>query len=287
MESVFDYWVKNYDNKAPKEKQGLTEYQLKNIDIYNDTIDMFSKPEGAFYGVFPPQSIVIHKCSSVVDPIFEQPCRVEVFNTDTFTLAEKYIDEGLNPVVLNMASHLRCGGGVKKGSNAQEENLFRRSNYCFTLAKDKLPRETYPLKGTTVIYSPSVFVVKDANYERMSNPFMVSVLACPAIRNPSVTQSDDGVDSYKKKVDYELMRDKIEMCYKVAASFGHDSLVLGALGSGAFRNPPAQVALIFKEFNEKYKRHFVRIGFAILSDSKSEISNYANDNFNIFNKILH
>ena len=52
---------------------------------------------------------------------------------------------------------------------------------------------------------------------------------------------------------------------------GHDSIVLGAFGCGAFHNPPKHITRLFhevideKEFQNKYKL----IAFAILEDHNS------------------
>ena len=69
----------------------------------------------------------------------------------------------------------------------------------------------------------------------------------------------------------EPIRHKIRTILRIGLAHSHDSLVLGALGCGAFCNPPAQIARLFhvvlmeKEFADKY-RH---ISFAILEDHNS------------------
>ena len=69
----------------------------------------------------------------------------------------------------------------------------------------------------------------------------------------------------------EPIRHKIRTILRIGLAHGHDSLVLGALGCGAFHNPPSQIARLFhevlmeKEFADKY-RH---ISFAILEDHNS------------------
>ena len=64
----------------------------------------------------------------------------------------------------------------------------------------------------------------------------------------------------------EIMRNKIRTIYRIAASTGHDSIVLGAFGCGAFRLPCATVASIFKEVlqEEEFNGQFKAIRFAIL-----------------------
>ena len=62
---------------------------------------------------------------------------------------------------------------------------------------------------------------------------------------------------------------------------GHDSLVLGALGCGAFRNPPHHIAKLFHEviqeveFANKYKR----LVFAILDDHNAHREHNKEGNF--------
>jgi len=72
----------------------------------------------------------------------------------------------LNPVVLNMASHKRPGGGYQTGAGAQEENIFRRTNYYQSLedpdSLDQGRQWGYPLPEFSTIYSPSVFAFRSS-----------------------------------------------------------------------------------------------------------------------------
>jgi len=47
---------------------------------------------------------------------------------------------------------------------------------------------------------------------------------------------------FAKAADRELTKDKMRLCLRMAAARGHTMLVLGALGCGAFKNPPEEVA---------------------------------------------
>ncbi len=167
-----------------------------------------------------------------------------------------------------MASHSKPGGGVKNGAIAQEEDLFRKSNY-FEATDEKL----YPLGMTEAIYSPIVHIIKDNNHKLLENPVKVSCLAVAALDHPFLTK--DKIPNYASKLDYEIMCQKIEMMFQIAILNGHHTLVLGAFGCGAYRNPPSVVAAIFKLYVEKYKYFFKTIGFAVLCGSN-------NTNFEIF-----
>ncbi len=76
---------------------------------------------------------------------------------------------------------------------------------------------------------------------------------------------------------------KIDTIYKAAIHYGHDSLILGAFGCGAFHNPPEEVAKMFKVQNESYigdqQSCFKRIGFPVLSEQ-------GNPNYDVFKAVL-
>jgi uncharacterized protein (TIGR02452 family) len=261
--------------------------RTSNIRVYRDTIFQFG-PKGAYRKIVSTESKVfrykefnyIQRDQEIQKRQYPIGDVVVVENTDSLSMLQQFKEKfGLNPLTVNFASAMRPGGGVTSGSSAQEENLFRRSNYFNTLDVDLLPKGTYPMKSDTVVYSPNVCVIKDENYELLDTPFYGDFIACAAVRNPKLTP--DG--KYKYKADFDLMMDKIDTMYKCAIHYNHDSIILGAFGCGAFHNPTAQVAEMFRLHNEQYIGDqfscFKKIGFPVLSER-------GNPNYDIFKNTL-
>jgi uncharacterized protein (TIGR02452 family) len=246
------------------------------VAVWEDTKQIFKQT-----GHHPSPSEVIPfvKSNRAREPRYPKTV-VSVVNTDSLTMTQEILMKTptTKVLVLNMASDFKPGGGVHKGSRAQEEDLFRRTNMHLTLDKTLLPKNTYPLKDVCMILSPKVTVIKNAEYLRLKEPFTVDFIAVPAIRRPELMIGIEN-DTYKNPIDCQLMVNKIESIYKIAYDKGYTHLVLGALGCGAFRNPPHAVAKIFHEMNQKYAGCFEWIGFPVLSYGD-------NENYNIFREVL-
>lgn len=204
----------------------------------------------------------------------DQPARVLVENIDSFDMAKKIgavTDDRV--LVLNLASDTRAGGGVEWGARAQEEELFRKSNY-----HQVLDPASYPLASDQVIYSPLVHIIKDNKYNLLCNFLSVSCLAVAAIRNPKLVKQGAKV-FYADSMDYAIMERKIDIIFKVAIKQKHQHIVLGALGCGAYNNPTEEVAKMFSKAVDKYRFYFRTIGFAVLSG-------HGNTNCEIFERFL-
>ena len=195
--------------------------------------------------------------------------KIEVLNTDVLILTQSLTDRVNKVLTLNLASDSNPGGGVTQGAMAQEEELFRRSNYFMSL-----PKSLYPLEKTNVIYTPNVLVVKDENYINLKKPFHTSMIAAAAIRHPKL----NSCGLYERLLDRTIMLDTINNIFKIAYLLGYDTLVLGALGCGAFGNPAIEVIELFNECLKKYNCCFKNITFAVYSRR--------DDNFDQFNKYI-
>ena len=224
---------------------------------------------------------------------------VEVINSDCLYAAEQYVKDGNKVCVLNMASFIKPGGGVLKGSAAQEENLFRRTNLfrslyryseeMFKYTTVEKPLKAYPMPiNYGAIYSPSVTVFRyseDRDYALMKDPFMVDIISVAAIRKPHL----DEKGHFTKWVK-DATKSKISMMLDIPMINGVDVLVLSSFGCGAFGNPPQEMAMLFKEVLDepKYKNHFKKVVFAILDDHNAHREHNPEGNLkpfiNVFSK---
>ena len=199
--------------------------------------------------------------------------------------------EGKKVCVLNFASATNPGGGVTKGSTAQEECLCRCSTLYPCLNNDKMRQLFYnphrkaenPLYNDDCIYTPDVTVFKtDTSVpEKLAEKdwYQVDVLTCAAPnlrRKPSNSMNPHAGKTAAKIRNsdlYDLLVKRITRIFQVAIANGTEILVLGAFGCGAFCNPPMIVARAFRNVQEKYDGYFDTIEYAVFC-KKNETENY-------------
>jgi len=233
------------------------------IAVWHDTMKRCI--EGRVSGIDPPLAVKLHSLKVFMAPRYtETP--IHVLQMDTADAAMDLVRKGYRPLLLNMSNHQTAGGCVKSGSSAQEENLFRRSNYFKSLLQDY-----YPLEGTDVVFSPEICFFKDneeCHYQDLPSGCMVDCIACPAIRNPQIEQDPQtGYYRFANPSDRELMKEKARMIFKTGYLYGHDVLVLSAHGCGAWGGPTHDIAQIYRDVIEEYQGCFRAIIFAILGSA--------------------
>ena len=213
---------------------------------------------------------------------------IQVVNQDCLAYAKSLLeqDNADDLCVLNMASAKNPGGGVYGGAGAQEEYLFRCSDYYRFLFQyadpasfdcEKVygiphnPRHSYPLKrnfGGVYSHGVTIFRGTEANgYALLETPWKVNFVAVAAnnIRrymNGRTTIPDKFIPS-----TLSLIRTILRIAY----NNGQRRLVLGAFGCGAFANPPGHMAQLFKQVFEEpeFQGLFREIHFAIIEDHNS------------------
>ena len=225
-------------------------------------------------------------------PQNDEPTIVEVQNIDCLHVGVELKEGGFNPAVLNMASRRNPGGGVVTGAGAQEETLFRRTNLFRSLYQFapyaaqygiKPSRHQYPLdRNFGGVYTPDAIYFRESEqngYELMDAPVTLSFITVAGMNRPDLTPS--GMIAHHH---VEPIKNKIRTIYRIGLTHGHDALVLGALGCGAFCNPPRHVARLFHEVIEEpeFKNRYKKIVFAILDDHNAHQSHNPEGNFKPF-----
>ena len=190
---------------------------------------------------------------------FDYPSKIYVEEIDTLQKAKEL---GPECVILNMASSFKPGGGVIKGAKAQEEDLCRRSNLYPSLLHFE---DKYPIPKFGGIYTKDIQVFRSVGqYNLLHEPF-----SCSCISFPGIKLEDPANIGNEEKFMINL-KGKIRGILRIAVLKKHGKLVLGALGCGAYKNPPDLVAKAFKEVLEEkeFDGRFEEICFAILPDRK-------------------
>lgn len=192
--------------------------------------------------------------------------------------------------VLNFASATTPGGGVTKGSSAQEESLCRCSTLYPALTSNALWDAYYsvnrearnPLYTDALIYTPGVTICKtdDQFPERLeqSDWTEVDVITCAA---PNLRQRPGNQYNLDQSAPVVVSPEELLALHKsrarhiltVAASKGVDAIVLGAFGCGAFQNDPTVVAEAYKSVLQEFNGYFSLIEFAIYCRQR-ETANY-------------
>ncbi|MBE6268014.1 MAG: TIGR02452 family protein [Bacteroidales bacterium] len=214
--------------------------------------------------------------------------QIAAVNDDCLSFARKVCAIESDVCVLNMASRRNPGGGVLGGAGAQEEYLFRCSDYYRSLYQYAPYSEQYGIKRSDLsyplnkdfggVFTPNVTIFRDneeEGYRLLHHPWKVNMIAVAGMNRPELIT----VDGNERIAPHLVLgiKNKIRTIFRIAASNGQKTLVLGALGCGAFRNPPKHTAELFYEvINEpEFKNVFRRVFFVIKEDHNSRgLGNY-------------
>lgn len=208
--------------------------------------------------------------------------QVEVtsFRSLEAAMREKRRDSRKRVAVLNFASATNPGGGVTKGSSAQEESLCRLSTLYPCLNTSELKKAYYDfhrqshdaLYTDACIYTPDILVIKtdDDSPERMEEKFWcrLDVISCaaPNLRERPSNAMNPG-PSRPVRITPEallkLLKQRVCRILSVAAQNKEDILILGAFGCGAFRNPPEIAARAWAEVLPEFYGVFEKVHFAV------------------------
>ncbi len=235
----------------------------------------------------------------ITQTITKYPTKFSVIDADCLEVANLLRKMGKKPVVLNMASADTPGGGVLGGAGAQEENLFRRSNMHLSLyqyadfaSQYDIPQNAsfqYPLSASGGVYSAGITVFRSSEatgYSFLNEPHILDFIAVAAIRHPKLIQIENKFYLHNDCV--EDAKTRLRTILKIAIAQNHTTLVLSAIGCGAFANPPAHIAALFQEIFEEieFKNVFETVVFAIFNDHNSHQKHNPEGNVTPFQQVF-
>ena len=215
-------------------------------------------------------------------PRFSTDMRVSVTRHRSLDAALLHCNRtpGSKVAVLNFASATNPGGGVAKGSKAQEEALCRCSTLFPVLNTQELQEKFYRFHQEhqdtrytdACIYTPGITVFKtDTSIpERLSPEYwrQGDVISCaaPNLRKVPYNRMNPGTGPAIPVSDRELLeihKTRGRKIFRVAVANGVDTLILGAFGCGAFKNSPSVVARAYRGILEEFDGYISKVEFAV------------------------
>ncbi|WP_034447893.1 TIGR02452 family protein [Butyrivibrio sp. AE2032] len=209
--------------------------------------------------------------------------------------AKEYLNNpGSNGVcVLNFASFVTPGGGVVRGTTAQEESMCRISTLYRCISdetvkafyeshKEKISnKEVNRRNNDDIIFTPGVTVFKadtfDCELLADNEWYEIDIITCAA---PDLRQSYDDSEyapTYQELL--EVHKKRWRRILSVAFLNQERVVILGAFGCGAFYNPPQIVAQAAEQVCEEFDGMFEKIVFAVYT------KNYESENYTAFSRI--
>lgn len=274
---------------------------FENVEIFEDTkklCETNGKIRESLERSVKKQKLILEgvELLAVDKACFTDEAKIFVSTKRTFEAAAGYASQKV--AVHNFASATNPGGGVIRGSSAQEECLCRCSGLYFCLSVPEMMKGFYyphrnaknPINNADIIYTPDVTVFKtDTNKPKLMDEkdwYEVDVITCaaPNLRErPSNRFNQGNGDRAVKVSDRELLeihKERLIRILDVAVLNGDEVVILGAFGCGAFRNKPEVVARAAKEVIVDYLHAFKTIEFAVYCPPRNDT------NFKVFKRVM-
>ena len=169
--------------------------RMKNVEIFEDSVALMNENENLQRSIeasISKQRLYLEAEEVGVRRKVKSNTKTVVSKKRSFEAAAEYARDGKKVCVLNFASSTNPGGGVTRGSSAQEECLCRCSTLYPCLNIEKMWDAFYgphraagnPLYNDDCLYTPGVVVFKsDVSFpEKMEEAdwYQVDVITCAA-----------------------------------------------------------------------------------------------------------
>lgn len=245
---------------------------MDTLDILDETL-LLTGPDAPFWKGRPKidQPLVEALDWSTFNPNVKRPGKPDIEITDESVqdAALRYRDHAV--CVLNFASGVSPGGGVRFGAMAQEEALCLASgllhgleanpDYYLRNQEDDAPDECYD----TILWSGNVPLIRDGEWN-LVEPMLIDVITYPAPNMHRRAYLGDGRHTYTlRDLDWSraVFRRRCAHVVRLAANLGSEVLILGAWGCGEYGNDPYMVAEEFQRAIAAHSGDIAQIVFAI------------------------
>ena len=272
-------------------------YQSKKeqlIDVFKDTQSYFPKFKNEIEYSIKCSKVYRESDSPEIKLRYSESVKISVNKYRTIESAQYYKRKNpdLRIGILNFASATNPGGGVKKGSSAQEECICRVSTlYSVLVNSEENRKEFYDyhkdlrsnLYSDRIIYSPDILVFKSdtfiPSYLPEKNQFKVDVItgAAPNLNRKPNQEMNPEIMKFNiinEPKLYEVHKSRGKYILSIANENNIDILILGAFGCGAFKNSPYVVAEAYRNIISEFKYSFNEIVFSIYYSNESSKENY-------------
>lgn len=151
-----------------------------------------------------------------------------------------------NPLTLVFGSAKNPGGGVLRGSTAQEEDIALSSTWYFNV-KDNT--EFYELEHKDLTYSDKMLYVPEAYMinNQLGHSITHKKVSFIGGAAPNINGMKSSGKTINEKYVYEILKNRIRGLLSFAELNNHKTLIVGAWGCGVFGLDPEKVANLYKE----------------------------------------
>lgn len=194
--------------------------------------------------------------------------------------------------LLNFANNGVPGGGYHEKSGSQEEEICRRTALIAALDPQYEHQKTqfYPISapehaGTMgELFTPCTPIFragKERDYALLETPVNIAVGTCAAFHRPKLDQVNGQLrlNDLAAQLTSQKIRQFLFDCYNKNI----ETVILGAFGCGAFKNPPAHMAEIMMDIiQNEYPHAFKKVVFSVMKDSGDGNEHNPEGNFKPF-----
>lgn len=193
---------------------------------------------------------------------------------------------GEKVAIHNFASATNPGGGVRKGSGAQEESICRTTtlysvldsyslSVYYSIHHDMKDRSDSFLYTSSLIYTPDVAIIRpDDDGGPLLDESEYGWCDVVTIAAPHLGRDGMQYTGRNREMLRGIFLERFDRFFASASKAGCTVAITGAFGCGAFGNDPELVADALRKSISRYSRKFRRIELAVFCND-DEDANYS------------